>query len=138
VPVFKALPNGTKRPPVRPTVRVDMLEMEMRAEGAPPWVTPGMFRVAGVAQSVGPDGLLLNAAGAVAWMEVAAEVDGKLSTTLAPGAKVQPRDGLIFLRGFPGKVGELVTVDAVGAGLHVVQLGNRTTKVVRFRRAKNS
>lgn len=137
VPVFRAIPNGTKRPPVKPTVRVDLLEMEMKAQGAPPWVRPGLFRVAGVIQSLGSDGVLLNSAGAVAWMEVAAEADGSLTTILAPGAKVQPRDGLIYLRGFGGKVGELLTVDAVRAGFHVVQVGTRTSQVFRFRRPRN-
>lgn len=138
VPAMKVLPEGTKRPPVKPAVRVDMLEMEMRAEGAPPWVRAGLFRVAGVIQSIGSDGVLLNSAGAVGWVEVASESNGTLKTILAPGPKVQPKDGLIFLRGFNGKVGELLTVDAVRAGFHVVKIGNQTLQVVRFRRARNN
>ncbi len=133
VPVFRALPSGTKRPPVKPALRMDLLEMEMRAEGAPAWVRPGMFRVAGVVQSVGGDGVLLYSAGAVSWMQVDAEANGNLTTTLVPGVKIQTKKGLLFVNGAYGKVGELVTVNAVHAGQQVIQIAGRQTPVIRFR-----
>jgi hypothetical protein len=138
VPVFRALPSGTKRPPVKPAIRVDLLEMEMRAEGAPTWVRPGMIRVAGVVQSVGGDGVLLYSAGAVSWMQVDAESNGNLTTTLVPGAKMNPAGGLLFVTGVQGKVGELITLETVRAGFHTVQVGGKAMRIIRFRRVRGS
>jgi hypothetical protein len=138
VPVFRALPSGTKRPPVKPTVRVDLLEMEMRVEGAPAWVQPGMFRVAGVVQSVGGEGVLLYSAGAVSWMQVDAEANGNLTTTLVPGAKMNPAGGLLFLAGVQAKVGELITCETLRAGFHTVQVGGKAMRVIRFRKVRGS